>query len=227
MASPGTPGGPQQRSQSWGDDWAPQAAATHQAPIRTPTAAWGEAPPLRHTRRAKGPAGVRAVSVPGQELRGNFPEQRTRQMRSRTAERENPGYPASAQVDSLLGTGRWTRGGTPEPPGTSLHSSQRLIWPWLHLPSTRNCPSLLAETVAAERAGTLDTGGMAEESTRHVGLFPAQQVEIMVPGPTWWTGSSRTQVGALGYSCFSAPPRLPWPHPKPPGQDWTATRGSS
>ena len=135
--------------------------------------------------------------------------------------------PASAQVDSLLGTDRWTSGGTPEPPRTSLHSSQTLIWPWLHLPSSQGRPSLLAETAAAERAGALDAGGMAEESTHHVGLFLPLQVETVVPGPTWWTGSSGTRVGAPGYSRFSAPPRLPWPHPKPWGQDWTAARGSS
>ena len=135
--------------------------------------------------------------------------------------------PASAQVDSLLGTDRWTRGGMPEPARTSLCSSQTLIWPWLHLPSPRGRPSPLAETAAAERAGALDAGGMAEESTHHVGLLLPQQVEMMVPGPTWWTGSSGMWLGAPGYSRLSAPPRPPWPHPKPWGQDWTVARGSS
>lgn len=231
---PGTLGESPAEELVLGGNRAPEATATHQAPIKTPTAAQEEAPSPGTHHASPGPCGSPSCVCPGTGASGELPraaDQTAGHRRDRWVPElrsaRTRAMPASAQVGSLLGTGRWTRGGTPEPPRTSLRSSQRLIRPRLHLPSTRGCPSLPAETAAAERAGALDAGGTAEELTHHLGLLLPQQVEIMVPGPTWWTGSSGTRVRAMGYSRFSAPPRPPRPRPRPWGQDWTTTRGSS
>ena len=57
-----------------------EVTATHKLPSRLRQPRGRRPPPRGHTRPAQGPAGVQAVSVPGQEHRGNFPEHQTRQM---------------------------------------------------------------------------------------------------------------------------------------------------
>lgn len=135
----------------------PEAAA-HTRPPSGHLPLHGEAS-LRHTRRAE----VLLVSEPclslDRSFGGTYLEQRTRQVLQNCGARE-------PRLSSLCPCGQPPRDrqvdegeAPPEPSGTSLRSSQRLLWPWLHLPSTVR-PSLLAEIAAAERAGTLDTGGM-------------------------------------------------------------------
>lgn len=146
---PGTLGESPAEEPVLGGDQSLEVTATHQAPIKTPTAAREEAPSPGTHQASPGSRGCPSRVCPGTGASGELPRaadqtdghRRDRWVPELQSER-TWAMPASAQMGSLLGTGRWMRGGTPEPPGTSLRSSQRLIRPQLHLPSTRGFPCL-------------------------------------------------------------------------------------